>query len=339
MQGNDVRAIFIKELDNINSTNELEALRIKYLGKNGILTEQVKKIGTLAAEQRKEFGAATNKLRTEIEELISDKQVMLEDSELNKKLKSEHIDITIPSRSFERGNVHPISKTIEDIANILKHLGFKYREGPDIDDDWYNFTGLNIGEHHPARQMQDTFYLAGGKLLRTHTSNTQIRVMESTKPPFRVFTTGKVYRSDYDATHTPMFHQVEIMYIDKAVTMGHLKNFLISFLKLFFNVDEAPIRLRPNYFPFTEPSAEVDIRCDRSDKEQIKIGQGNDWLEVLGCGMVHPNVLKNCGIDPNVYQGFAAGAGIDRLAMLKYNISDVRCFFESDIRWLKYYGF
>ena len=335
----DIRLSFDKSLSQASSSRDIEDIRVKYLGKNGLLGEQMKKIASLPVEERKEFGAKVNILRDYLNEKISILTNKFAEDEINNRLTQESIDVTLPPRSFTQGKIHPLSKVIEEVKHILATLGFKYQEGPDIEDDWHNFTGLNIGPFHPARQMQDTFYLKDSKnLLRTHTSNVQIRVMQNNKPPFKFFTIGKTYRSDYDATHSPMFHQLEVCYIDKFINMGHLKGFLEIFLKLFFEVEEVPIKLRPSYFPFTEPSAEVDIKCDRTDKNQIKIGQGSGWLEILGCGMVHPNVLRNCNIDPEEYQGFAVGVGIERLAMLKYNISDLRNFFDSDIRWLTHYG-
>jgi phenylalanyl-tRNA synthetase alpha chain len=336
----DIKLSFGKLLSEATSIRDIESIRVKYLGKSGLLTEQMKKISSIPADERREFGASVNTLRDLFIENISALESKFEETEIRRRFEAERIDITLPPRLFEKGKIHPLSKTIEEIKTILIMLGFEYADGPDIEDDWHNFTALNIGPNHPARQMQDTFYLKGNRnLLRTHTSNVQIRTMQNKKLPFRFFTTGKTYRSDYDATHSPMFHQLEVCYIDKDINMGHLKSFLETFLKLYFNVDQVPIRLRPSYFPFTEPSAEVDVKCDRGGKNQIKIGQGMDWLEILGCGMVHPNVLRNCNIDPDEYQGFAVGAGIERLAMLKCNIPDLRDFFESDIRWLNHYGF
>ena len=262
--------------------------------------------------------------------------------ELNARLASEKIDVTLPARPSVQGKIHPVTQVIEEITAIFADMGFAVAEGPDIETDDYNFDKLNIPESHPARRMHDTFYLQGngdGKaLLRTHTSPVQIRTMQGGKPPFRFIAPGSTYRCDSDLTHTPMFHQIEGFVIDKGINMGHLKGCLIEFLKAFFELDEVPVRFRPSFFPFTEPSAEVDIGCKRS-RDELKIGAGDDWLEVLGCGMVHPNVLKNCNLDPNEWQGFAFGMGVERLAMLKYGIPDLRTFFDSDTRWLSHYGF
>ena len=341
MDFRELRLVFANEIAAVKTSNDVEELRVKYLGKSGVLTEAMKQIGSLPPESKKEFGATVNAAKSEFSAQIDELKTKLADLELEEKLKSESIDVTLSPRAFTSGKIHPLSETITAITKIMTSLGFEFQEGQDIEDEWHNFTGLNMDENHPARQMQDTFYVKDmpSMVLRTHTSNLQIRYMEKNKPPFKVFTYGKTYRSDYDATHTPMFHQMEAFYIDKAVNISHLKGFIETFLKSFFEVENAPVRLRPSYFPFTEPSLEVDVKCDRSNKDQLKIGEGNDWLEILGCGMIHPNVLKNCGIDPNEYQGFALGCGLERLSMLKYNISDLRKFFETDIRWLKHYGF
>ena len=255
---------------------------------------------------------------------------------------TEKIDITLSPVPESKGTIHPISQTIDEITLIFGEMGFTVAEGPDIEDDWHNFTALNIPLDHPARQEHDTFYLPGEdgerKVLRTHTSPVQIRTMTDGEPPIRIIVPGRTYRSDYDATHSPMFHQVEGLVIDKTSHMGHLKGCLIEFCRAFFEVDDLPVRFRPSYFPFTEPSAEVDIGCTREGGE-FRIGHGDDWLEILGSGMINPNVLSNCGIDPNEYQGFAFGMGVERVAMLKYGIPDLRTFFESDLRWLRHYGF
>lgn len=335
----EIQEAFQTKLSEVKSIESLEGLRVEFLGKSGLLTSQTKRIAELPVEERKSFGASVNLVKNALEEAVETYKARLEEAALEEKIRTENIDVTLASRKLEIGKLNPISKVIDDIEEIFAHLGFTSESGPDIEDDWHNFTALNIPESHPARQMHDTFYLGGGKLLRTHTSNIQIRKMTGQKPPFRFIAIGKVYRSDYDATHTPMFHQVEGVYVDKAVNMGHLKGCLENFLRLFFKVEQAPLRFRPSHFPFTEPSAEIDVQCDRSNKNEIKIGVGTDWLEILGAGMIHPNVLKNCGIDPEEYQGFAFGAGIERLAMLKYNIADLRKFFEADVRWMKHYGF
>jgi len=356
MSLHELKLLFDTKINKINDSKALEALRIEFIGKNGLLTEQMKKIGLLPVEEKKTFGAEVNKIRDEITSKIEEFKRVIESKELEERLLNEAIDITLPARSSNVARIHPISKVIYDLKAIFSHLGFEVASGAEIEDEWHNFTALNVDENHPARQMQDTFYLEDRDIsslafnkdtytpnerfvLRTHTSSMQIRYMKSNKPPIKMISLGKVYRSDFDATHTPMFHQIEGLYIDKNIDMGHLKGCLKEFLRLFFEINDAPIRLRPSFFPFTEPSAEVDVKCDRSDKNSIKFGTGEDWLEILGAGMVHPNVLKNVGIDPDEYQGFAFGAGIERLAMLKYNIPDLRKFFDGDIRWLKHYGF
>ncbi len=319
----------------------LEEQRVAWLGKKGKLTEVLKTLGQASPEERKTLGAALNQIKSEIETAIDTKKNALFVAELNARLASEKIDVTLPAQHIPAGRIHPVTQVIEEITAIFAELGFSVCEGPDIEDDNHNFTALNIPENHPARAMHDTFYLKGSEgktLLRTHTSPVQIRAMRNSKPPFRCIAPGNTYRCDSDITHTPMFHQVEGFVIDKNIHMGHLKGCLIEFLKAFFEIDDVPVRFRPSFFPFTEPSAEVDIGCSRS-REEIKIGAGDDWLEILGCGMVHPNVLKNCGIDPNEWQGFAFGMGVERLAMLKYGIPDLRTFFDADVRWLKHYGF
>lgn len=309
-----------------------------WLGKKGRITEELKTLGALDPEARKAKGAELNEIKTKITEALDGKKTVLARAELNIRLASETIDVTLPPTPTLVGKIHPVTQVTEEIRSIFAELGFSVAEGPDIEDAEHNFDALNIPESHPARQMHDTFYLKNNMLLRTHTSPVQIRTMRTGKPPFRFIAPGSTYRCDSDLTHTPMFHQVEGFVIDKGIHMGHLKGCIIEFLKTFFELDDVPVRFRPSFFPFTEPSAEVDIGCKRS-RDELKIGEGDDWLEVLGCGMIHPNVLKNCGIDPNEWQGFAFGMGIERLAMLKYGIPDLRTFFESDVRWLQHYGF
>ncbi len=335
----------LNAISNTTSLEELEKLRIHYLGKKGLVSVQMQQLGKLPPEERKSFGAEVNQVKQAIDTNLSSRKTALEVAALEAKLANETIDITQAPRPESRGSIHPIMHVIEEVTTILAAQGFIVAEGPQIEDDFHNFNALNIPENHPARQMQDTFYLTGSAedsetplLLRTHTSSVQIREMNKGKAPFRIIAPGRVYRSDYDITHTPMFHQIEGLFIDKNIHMGHLKGCLHQFLKTFFELDDVPLRFRPSFFPFTEPSAEVDIGCERGDGE-LKIGAGKDWLEILGCGMVHPNVLKNVGIDPNEYQGFAFGIGIERLAMLKYGMPDLRAFFESDVRWLKHYSF
>jgi len=322
----------------------LEAVRIDALGKKGRITGLMKGLGQMDPEARKQAGQALNVLKDEVAAAIDARKTSLADAELNAKLATDTVDITLPVRGERQGLIHPISQTIEEVTAIFAQMGFTVAEGPDIEDDWHNFTALNIPPDHPARQEHDTFYMPGTdadgqrKVLRTHTSPVQIRTMTEGEPPFRIVVPGRTYRCDYDATHSPMFHQIEGLMIDKTTHMGHLKGCLIEFCRTFFDVDDLPVRFRPSYFPFTEPSAEVDIGCTREGGE-FRIGHGDEWLEILGSGMVNPKVLANCGIDPNVYQGFAFGVGIERIAMLKYGIPDLRTFYESDLRWLRHYGF
>lgn len=326
---------------------KLEEARVAALGKKGRITEQMKALGAMDPEARKAAGAALNELKDEIAGLIATQEAGLKKQAMADKLAHETIDVTLPVRPQAHGTIHPISQTTEELVSIFGAMGFEVAEGPDIDDDWHNFTALNFPPGHPAREMHDTFYLpddaeekgeAAKKLLRTHTSTVQIRLMQNGNAPFKHICFGRTYRSDYDMTHTPMFHQCEGLYVDKNVHMGHLKGCLMDFVRAYFEIDDLPVRFRPSFFPFTEPSAEVDIGCSRKDGG-LKIGAGDDWLEILGCGMVHPNVLKNCGVDPDEYQGFAFGMGVERIAMLKYGIPDLRTFFESDARWLAHYGF
>ena len=341
MTSKELQSKFDQELANAESLDQVESIRVEFLGKKGFVTDLLKSIASLSVEEKKTFGKEVNELKSSFASKITVKKDELELAELNKAIANEKIDVTLPPRANTKfGKIHPISKVMLDLKKIFASMGFDFVDGPDVEDDWHNFEALNFTEYHPARQMHDTFYTdQDGLLLRTHTSNVQIRHMENLKPPHRVITMGRTYRSDYDATHTPMFHQIEGLLVDKNITIGHMINCLETFLSSFFEVDHLPIRLRPSYFPFTEPSAEVDVKCDRSSKKEIKFGVGEDWLEILGCGMVHPNVLKNVGIDPDEYQGFAFGAGLERLAMLKYNIPDLRTFFEGDARWSEHYGF
>jgi phenylalanyl-tRNA synthetase alpha chain len=328
----------LASIESAATSAALEELRVTWLGKKGRVTEELKTLGGLDPEARKARGAELNEIKNKITEALDAKKLSLAGAELNARLANETIDVTLPPSPVATGKIHPVTQVIEEIRTIFAELGFSVAEGPDIEDAEHNFDALNIPESHPARQMHDTFYLKNGMLLRTHTSPVQIRTMRAGKPPFRFIAPGSTYRCDSDLTHTPMFHQVEGFVIDKGINMGHLKGCIIEFLKTFFELDHVPVRFRPSFFPFTEPSAEVDIGCKRS-RDELKIGEGNDWLEVLGCGMIHPNVLKNCGIDPNEWQGFAFGMGVERLAMLKYGIPDLRTFFESDVRWLQHYGF
>ncbi|MFG1462441.1 phenylalanine--tRNA ligase subunit alpha [Xanthobacter sp. DSM 24535] len=324
----------------------LEAVRIAALGKKGSVSELLKSLGGMTPDERKTMGPAINGLRDRVQGLLNVRKDALKSAALEARLATERVDVSLPVREprAEIGRVHPITQVTEELTAIFADMGFSVAEGPDIETDFYNFTALNFPAGHPAREMHDTFFLppnAEGerKVLRTHTSPVQVRTMMSKTPPIRVICPGRTYRCDSDQTHTPMFHQVEGLVIDKGSHMGHLKWILQEFCKAFFEVENVTMRFRPSFFPFTEPSMEVDIQCDRSRPGEIRFGEGNDWLEILGCGMVHPNVLRNCGIDPDVYQGFAWGMGIDRIAMLKYGMSDLRAFFEADVRWLSHYGF
>jgi phenylalanyl-tRNA synthetase alpha chain len=323
----------------------LEAVRVAALGKSGSVTALLKTLGTMTPDERRVQGPAINGLKERVTTALAAAKDALGIAALNDRLNTETEDVTLPVREApaESGRVHPISQVTDELAAIFADMGFAVAEGPDIETDDYNFTRLNFPEGHPAREMHDTFYFPpksdGSRLLlRTHTSPVQVRTMLSQKPPIHVICPGRTYRSDSDQTHTPMFHQVEGLVIDKSSHLGHLKWILEEFCKAFFEVDSVKMRFRPSYFPFTEPSLEVDIQC-RRDKGEIRFGEGDDWLEILGCGMVHPNVLRSCGLDPGEYQGFAWGMGIDRIAMLKYGMHDLRAFFEADVRWLTHYGF
>ncbi len=323
----------------------VEAVRVAALGRNGAVTALLKSLGSMSAEQRRVQGAAINALKDRITTAIAARRAQLREAALDARLNTESVDVTLPLRETpaEAGRIHPISQVIDELTAIFADMGFAVAEGPDIETDDYNFTKLNIPETHPARDMHDTFFFnpkpdGTRLLLRTHTSPVQVRTMLSQKPPIRVIIPGRTYRVDSDQTHTPMFHQVEGLVIDKSSHLGHLKWILEEFCKAFFEVDRVKMRFRPSFFPFTEPSLEVDIQC-RREKGEVRFGEGEDWLEILGCGMVHPNVLKNCGLDPDEYQGFAWGLGIDRIAMLKYGMPDLRAFFEADVRWLTHYGF
>jgi phenylalanyl-tRNA synthetase alpha chain len=337
----ELKSGILAAIANAGDLAALEAVRVAALGKKGTLSAQMQTLGSLPPEERKSFGATVNAAKDEVTAALAAREAILGDAALTQRLEAERVDVTLPV-SLQAGTVHPITQTIDELIAIFADMGFKLAEGPDIEDDWHNFEALNIPPDHPARQMHDTFYLpdADGKtrVLRTHTSPVQIRTMIAEKPPIRVIAPGRTYRYENDQTHAPMFHQFELLVIDENVTMAHLHGTILEFCRTFFQIDDLPIRFRPSFFPFTEPSAEVDLGCDRKGGK-LKLGNYGDWLELGGCGMVHPNVLKNCGIDPDRYQGFALGFGIDRIAMLKYGIPDVRSFFDSDIRWLKHYGF
>jgi phenylalanyl-tRNA synthetase alpha chain len=323
----------------------LEAERVAALGRRGKISELMKGLGAMTPEERQVMGPALNGLKDRIGEAILNRRAVLREAELARRLDNERVDVTLPVRAppLSTGRIHPVSQVIDEITAIFADLGFAVAEGPDVETDYYNFTALNFPVGHPARDMHDTFFFNPGpdgerKLLRTHTSPVQIRTMEAQKPPIRVIIPGRTYRMDSDQTHTPMFHQVEGLVLDEESHVGHMKWILEEFLKAFFEVDTVEMRFRPSFFPFTEPSMEVDIRCQRVGNE-IRLGEGESWLEILGCGMVHPNVIRHGGLDPEKVQGFAWGMGIDRIAMLKYGMPDLRAFFDADIRWLDHYGF
>lgn len=343
-QVDELRASLLKAVADAADLAALDAARVDALGKKGRITALMKGLGQMDPDARKQAGQALNAVKDDVAAAVEARKADLEDAALSAKLANDRVDITLPIRDERTGLIHPISQTIEEVTAIFAQMGFTVAEGPDIEDDWHNFTALNILPDHPARQELDTFYLFGAdedgqrKVLRTHTSPVQIRTMTGATPPFRIICPGRTYRCDYDATHSPMFHQIEGLLIDKTTHMGHLKGCLIDFCRAYFDIDDLPVRFRPSYFPFTEPSAEVDIGCTR-EGGTFRIGHGDDWLEILGSGMVNPKVLANCGIDPDEYQGFAFGVGIERIAMLKYGIPDLRTFYESDLRWLRHYGF
>ena len=331
-----------KKIDNCKTLQELEVIRLEYLGKKGLLPSEMKLLGKLTIDQKKIKGQELNKLKTFIEVSINDHKILIENAELEQKLKNESIDVTLPHTEEISGKIHPISQTIFSITEIFGNLNYSVEAGPDIESDFNNFSALNIPPHHPAREMQDTFYVNNSNgednVLRTHTSPVQVRTMLNSKPPIKIIVPGRTYRSDSDSTHTPMFHQVEGLVVNKDSTMADLKSTLILFLKEFFEIDNLKYRFRPSYFPFTEPSAEMDVAYTKKNNV-LKIGEGDDWLEILGCGMVNPKVLENCNIDSSVYQGFAFGMGIERLSMLKYGITDMRGLFDLNIKWLDHYGF
>lgn len=312
----------IAEVDSATDLNKLDQIRVDYLGKKGLLTQQLKQLGKLPAEERPKAGQVINQAKVAVQEAIESRKASLEDEKLNEQINQGRLDISLPGRGGKRAGLHPITLTVQRIESLFQQIGFEVVEGPEVEDDYHNFEALNIPAHHPARAMHDTFYFPDGRLLRTHTSSVQIRIMQNDKPPFRFIAPGRVYRCDSDMTHTPMFHQVEGLIVDESVTFAELKGLLIDFLEIFFE-KELQVRFRPSYFPFTEPSAEVDIMGERG------------WLEVLGCGMVHPNVLKNVGIDPEKYTGLAFGMGVERLAMLYYGVDDLRSFFDNDLRFLE----
>ncbi len=344
----DLQTLETEILGQISAASDeaaLENVRVSALGKKGSVSALLATLGKMAPDERKTAGAAINALKDRVSEAFAERKTLLKGAALEARLAAETLDVTLPVRAGgpDVGRIHPISQVMDELTEIFADMGFSVAEGPDIESDDYNFTKLNFPEGHPAREMHDTFFFNPGadgkrKLLRTHTSPVQVRTMLAQKPPIRVICPGRTYRVDSDQTHTPQFHQVEGLVIDKTAHLGNLKWILEEFCKAFFEVKNVKMRFRPSFFPFTEPSMEVDIQCRRSGGE-IRFGEGEDWLEILGCGMVHPNVLRNCGLDPEVYQGFAWGMGIDRIAMLKYGMPDLRPFFEADVRWLSHYGF
>ena len=344
-----LQAGLLAEIDAADTPETVEALRVRALGKSGEITALLKTLGAMTPEQRSAEGPKIHGCREAVTAALSARKAQLETAVLNRKLAAEAVDMSLPADMPPSGSVHPVSQVMDELAEIFADMGFAVATGPEIEDDWHNFTALNIPETHPARAMHDTFYFpdadAEGRamLLRTHTSPVQIRTMVDGAPPIRIIAPGRVYRSDSDATHTPMFHQIEGLVIDKGITLGHLKWTLETFLKAFFERDDIVLRLRPSYFPFTEPSAEVDVGYRQEKGRRVIGGSGDDeghgWMEVLGSGMVHPKVIEAAGLDPNEWQGFAFGTGVDRLAMLKYGMDDLRAFFDGDLRWLKHYGF
>jgi len=341
-----LEATLMAEIEAASDEAAIEAVRVAALGKKGSISERLKTLGAMSAEERQVAGPAINGLKARITDAIASRKAELRDLAIEARLAAEKVDVTLPVRQSpaERGRIHPISQVIDEITAIFADMGFSVAEGPDIETDHYNFTALNFPEGHPAREMHDTFFFPPDetgerKLLRTHTSPVQIRTMELQQPPIRIVIPGKTYRQDSDATHTPMFHQVEGLVIDRSANVANMRWVLEEFCKAYFEVPQVKMRFRPSFFPFTEPSLEVDIQCDRSKPGEVRFGEGNDWMEILGCGMVHPNVLRFAGLDPDEYQGFAWGMGIDRIAMLKYGMPDLRAFFDADVRWLQHYGF
>ena len=341
----DLKSKYLDLIANSGDEASLENLRVQALGKKGEISLQMRELGKMSPQERQTAGPALNALKDEINAALSAKKSALSDAALDARLRCEWLDVTLPARDRPMGTIHPITQVTEEVTAIFADMGFGVEDGPQIESDWYNFDALNIPGHHPARAEMDTFYThrAAGDdrpphVLRTHTSPVQIRSLEANGAPIRIICPGRVYRADYDQTHTPMFHQVEGLAIDKDISMANLKWVLEEFVKAFFEVDTVELRFRASHFPFTEPSAEVDIRCSW-EGGTLKVGEGDDWLEILGSGMVHPKVLQAAGVDPSIYQGFAFGVGIDRIAMLKYGIPDLRAFFDSDLRWLRHYGF
>jgi phenylalanyl-tRNA synthetase alpha chain len=338
-----LEAQIVNAIETASDLASLDAVRVSALGKTGSISNLLKGMGALSPDERREQGPLINGLRDRVQAALATRKSDLESAVLDAQLASEHLDLSLPAPPRRRGGVHPTMQVMDEMIAIFAEMGFAVADGPDIEDDFHNFTALNFPPKHPAREMHDTFFFEANEagermLLRTHTSPVQIRTMVSQKPPIRIIAPGRTYRKDSDQTHTPMFHQVEGLVIDRDIHMGHLKWTLETFVGRFFETSDVVTRFRPHHFPFTEPSAELDVQCDRTGGE-LKVGQGQSWLEVLGCGMVHPNVIRNCGLDPDEWQGFAFGMGVDRLAMLKYGVPDLRDMFASDVRWLSHYGF
>ncbi len=327
-----------QDINNVENLNELEQLRVHFLGKKGILTEQLKQLGKLPVAERPQAGQEINQAKQIIQQTLETHRLRLQQTRLQTQLAAEQIDVTLPGRGFSGGGLHPVTQILQRITTLFTQIGFTVEEGPEIEDDYHNFEALNIPAHHPARAMHDTFYFDAHTLLRTHTSPVQIRVMESRKPPLKIIAPGRVYRCDFDATHSPMFHQVEGFMVDTEVSFVELKGILDDFLKRFFESDDLKVRFRPSYFPFTEPSAEVDVQCVHCRGKGCRVCKQTGWLEVLGCGMIHPNVLEFVGIDNETYTGFAFGLGVERLAMLRYSVPDLRLFFENDLRFLRQFN-
>jgi phenylalanyl-tRNA synthetase alpha chain len=336
-----MQADILGQIDAAATPEALEAVRVAAMGKQGSVTALLKTLGGMSPEERSVAGPAFNGLREAVSAALAAKKAALDEAALNAKLAAERQDMTLPVALPPAGSIHPVSQVMDELAEIFADLGFAVATGPEIEDDWHNFTALNIPESHPARAMHDTFYIEGQPhlVLRTHTSPVQIRTMMSQQPPVRIIAPGRVYRSDSDATHTPMFHQIEGLVIDKGITLAHLRWTLETFIKAFFEVDDVALRFRPSYFPFTEPSVEVDVGYSSKTGKPAGTAQVDNWLEVLGSGMVHPRVIAACGLDPDEWQGFAFGTGVDRLAMLKYGLTDLRAFFDADVRWLQHHGF
>ena len=331
---NEIVAEALGAIRGCQDMNALELVKARFLGKQGALTELLKSLGGMEPEERKKAGARVNEAKQAIESVLKMRRDVLQEAELERKLKAETIDVTLPGRGRGHGGLHPVTRTLERIQALFRSMGFEVAEGPEIETDFYNFTALNIPEDHPARAMHDTFYLQSGEVLRTHTSPVQVHYMQSHQPPFRIIAPGRVYRCDSDVTHTPMFHQVEGLWVDESVSFADLKGVLADFMRRFFEVDDLAVRFRPSFFPFTEPSAEMDIGCVMCGGTGCRVCSHTGWLEVLGCGMVHPNVFGHVNIDPEKYLGFAFGLGVERLAMLRYGVDDLRLFFENDLRFL-----